>query len=387
MSLTTCPECSGAVSDRAYSCPHCGYPMQGKEMPTVPKKATRKRRANGLGSIVPLKRKAGTIYQVRVNTRMDDRGYPRYDVLGNFPDRVAADAALVNYNTNPYDVELRDLTFSEVYQRWYKNKFKAEPFHKGKKTSNEYTVQAAYKHCCPLHDRIYAKIRTDEMQSLVDDDNLSHASSEHVLRVLKNLGKYALQLDITTKDYASFLKMTKAEDDEEGTPFTAKEITTLWKNQHKPFVDTILIYIYSGWRVNELAKMPLTDIDLDGRTFTGGLKTRSSRNRTVPIHSKIYGLVKARYNPRFKSLIYHDGSRNISESKYRDYFREALASCGITTPHTPHDCRHTCNSLMIEAKADRVARYKIMGHTGKDINEKIYSHLTTEKLREELEKI
>ena len=38
MSLTTCPECSGTVSDRAYSCPHCGYPLQGKEMPAVPKK-------------------------------------------------------------------------------------------------------------------------------------------------------------------------------------------------------------------------------------------------------------------------------------------------------------------------------------------------------------
>ena len=386
MALIVCPECSGKVSDRAYSCPHCGFPMQGK-LYTAPRKATRKRRANGLGSIVPLKRKSGTVYQVRVNTRIDGRGYPAYDVLGNFPDRVSADMALANYNTNPYDVDLRDLTFAEVYQRWYKSKFKAEPFHNGKKTSNEYTVQAAYKHCCPLHDQVYSKIRTGEMQELVDASSLSHASAEHVLRVLKNLGKYALQFDITPKDYAAFLKMTKEEDDEEGVPFTRDELALLWANKGKPFVDTILIYIYSGWRVNELARMSLDHIDLEHRTFTGGLKTRSSKNRTIPIHSKIYGLVSNRYDRRFKSLVYHDGTGDISETKYRKYFNDALLSCGITTAHTPHDCRHTCNSLLLEVKADKIVRYKIMGHTGRDINEKTYSHLTVEQLREELEKI
>ena len=90
MALITCPECSGKVSDKAYSCPHCGFPMQGKAMPEAPRKATRKRRANGLGSIVPLKRKSGTIYEVRVNTRIDERGYPLYDVIGRYTDRVAA---------------------------------------------------------------------------------------------------------------------------------------------------------------------------------------------------------------------------------------------------------------------------------------------------------
>ena len=133
--------------------------------------------------------------------------------------------------------------------------------------------------------------------------------------------------------------------------------------------------------------MPLDDIDLENRTFTGGLKTKYSRGRTIPIHSKIYEFVKNRYDQRFSSLIYHDGTRDITEIKYREYFDKALKACGITDKHTPHDCRHTCNSLLIEKKADRIVRYKIMGHTGKDINEKIYSHITVKQMREELEKI
>lgn len=387
MALITCPECSGKVSDKAYSCPHCGFPMKEQKILEKPRKATRKRRANGLGSIVPLRRKSGTIYEVRVNTRIDERGYPRYDVIGRYTDRVAADTALAEYNTNPYDIDLRNLTFTEVFKRWYKSKFKVEAFHKGKKTSNEYTVQAGYNHCKPLHDRIYSTIHAEEMQELVDSKDISHSTAEHVLRILKGMGEYALQFDMIKKNYAEFVKMTKEEDTEPGKPFTESELALLWQHKDFPFVDTILIYCYSGFRINELAKMPLDDIDLENRTFTGGLKTKYSRGRTIPIHSKIYELVKNRYARRFSSLIYHDGTRDISEIKYRENFDKALKACGITEKHTPQDCRHTCNSLLIEKKADRIVRYKIMGHTGKDINEKIYSHITVKQMREELEKI
>ncbi|MBS4980692.1 MAG: tyrosine-type recombinase/integrase [Lachnospiraceae bacterium] len=387
MALITCPECSGNVSDKAYSCPHCGFPMQGQEILEKPRKATRKRRANGLGSIVPLRRKSGTVYEVRVNTRIDERGYPQYDVVGRYTDRVAADTALAEYNTNPYDIDLRNLTFTEVFKRWYKSKFKVEAFHKGKKTSNEYTVQAGYKHCKPLHDRIYSTIHAEEMQELVDNKDISHSTAEHVLRVLKGMGEYAMQFDIIRKNYAEFVKMTKEEDTEPGKPFTESELALLWQHKDFPFVDTILIYCYSGFRINELAKMPLDDIDLENRTFTGGLKTKYSRGRTIPIHSRIYELVKNRYDRHFASLIYHDGTRDISEIKYREHFDKALKSCGITDKYTPQDCRHTCNSLLIEKKTDRIVRYKIMGHTGKDINEKIYSHITVKQMREELEKI
>ncbi|MDD7026879.1 MAG: hypothetical protein PUI46_07315, partial [Lachnospiraceae bacterium] len=91
-----------------------------------------------------------------------------------------------------------------------------------------------------------------------------------------------------------------------------------------PFVDVILIYCYSGWRMNELAMMPLDSINLKERTFTGGLKNKYSRNRVVPIHSAIYELVCNRINPQFKSLIYHDGEKEVSETAFRESFSSAL---------------------------------------------------------------
>lgn len=97
-------------------------------------------------------------------------------------------------------------------------------------------------------------------------------------------------------------RITKEGDDTQGVPFTLEELGLLWEHKDVPFVDTVLIYCYSGWRINELARMPLDDIDLEAKAFTGGLKNRYSRNRTVPIHSAVYETACGRPDPRFKSL-------------------------------------------------------------------------------------
>lgn len=48
------------------------------------------RRPNGKGSVVKLSGKRRQPFEVRVNTRMDERNYPVYDVLGRFEDRDKA---------------------------------------------------------------------------------------------------------------------------------------------------------------------------------------------------------------------------------------------------------------------------------------------------------
>lgn len=386
MALVKCPECAGTVSDKAFSCPHCGFPLKGELSKPIVKKAG-KRRSNGSGTVVYKGARYKNPYQVRVNTYIDDRGYPVFDVLGNFPDKKAAEIALADFNKDPFNPDNRKKNFSEVFEAWYQWKFKQGLHDKVPKTSSQLCYVSAYKKCEPLYNRVMCEIHSVELQEILDREDLSHSMLEHVKTLFNQMYSFSMQFDIVSKDLSKYCRINKEDDDEPGIPFTKEELKLLWQNKDKPFVDTILIYCYSGFRINELALMPLNDIDLEERTFTGGLKTKFSRNRTVPIHSKIYDMVKARYNPKFNSLIYHDGNGNISESKYRRLFAQALLDCGITFEHTPHDCRHTCNTLLYEKKVDRVARYKIMGHAGKDINEKTYTHVTIEQMREALEKI
>lgn len=387
MALTQCRECSGQISDNAFICPHCGFPLRkGSISASTPRKA-RKRRPNGSGTIVKLSGKRKNPFQVRVNTRIDVNGYPAYDVIGCYPDRVAAGIALAEYNKAPYDPKDRRKLFSEVFASWYQWKYKVSHTDPQKKTSSQNCMIAAYKKCPSLHEMTMWDIRAQDMQDILDRDDLSHAMLEHIRNLLRQMYQYAVQYELVPKDYSQYTRITKEDDDTQGVPFTLEELELLWKHRDIPFVDTVLIYCYSGWRINELARMPLDGISLEEHTFTGGLKNRYSRNRTVPIHPAIYKMVCRRLEPQFRSLIYHDGTKTISEQRYRECFNNALHACGIRTAHTPHDCRHTFNMLLDSAGVDRVTRYKLMAHKGKDINENVYTHKDLAQLRKAVEAI
>ena len=103
MALIQCPECSGQISDKAIICPHCGFPVRDGSISTSTPRKARKRRPNGSGTVVKLSGKRKNPFQVRVNTRINADGYPAYDVIGCYPDRVSAGIALTEYNKSPYN--------------------------------------------------------------------------------------------------------------------------------------------------------------------------------------------------------------------------------------------------------------------------------------------
>ena len=77
--------------------------------------------------------------------------------------------------------------------------------------------------------------------------------------------------------------------------FTEEELEILWENTDKPYVDWILIQCYMGWRPQELCLLRLDEINLDSAYMCSGMKTDAGKQRIVPIHSKIYDLVKKNY--------------------------------------------------------------------------------------------
>lgn len=200
------------------------------------------------------------------------------------------------------------------------------------------------------------------------------------------MDKYALQNDVIEKGYASFASITVAEDDIPGLPFTADELQILWNNKDVPWVDSILIYIYSGWRVSELILMPVEDIDLTEKTFKGGLKTAASRNRIVPIHSKIYDFVASRLAIH-PGILFAYNDRPITAGAYTKLFKQTLSDIGINTYHTPHDCRHTFVSLLGSAGVNQVCIDRLIGHASGSLTTRTYTHKSIEELRDAIEKI
>ena len=65
MALIQCPECELQVSDKALSCPHCGYPLKEKDQTKGRGKAKPKRKGFQTDSEVSLKSK-GEISEIRL---------------------------------------------------------------------------------------------------------------------------------------------------------------------------------------------------------------------------------------------------------------------------------------------------------------------------------
>ena len=299
------------------------------------------KRRNGSGSVVKLSGRRRCPFEVRVNTHMDERNYPVYDVLGRFSERDEALAALLEYNKNPYDLAINELTFEDVYKLWFDWKYT-----NGKKKYSDSSVRCtstSYKKCSSLYGMKFKDIRTPHIQAILNSQDMSHATLEHVKNTINQMFKYALQFDIVQKDYSKFAFIAKADDDEHGVPFTCEDINRLWNSLNIPWVDSILIYIYSGFRLSELLNMPVADINIHDMTFTGGIKTAAGKNRIVPIHSKIQPLVLSRLQHARRTLF------DVSINEYYACFNNAMTAANITEKHTPHDCRHTFSTLLDNA--------------------------------------
>lgn len=346
------------------------------------------RNRNGYGTVVKLSGKRRCPYEVRVNTRMDERYYPVYDVLGRYPTREEGLIALAEYNKNPYDVRKSAVTFEELYKAFYTDKYELS----GKifsKSSKDCT-RAAFKHMESLHNQTYKNLRANDFKAVLnqirDGKPISHAMQEHMKNLIVQMDKFALQNDIISKGYASYVSITVEEDDKPGIPFTQDELTKLWRHQDEPWIDMALIYTYSGWRIAELNNMPSKDIDLSAWIFKGGIKTAAGKNRIVPIHTLIRSMVARRMSEGGERLFMQNG-KPISNTVLSKHFKKALRNAGITTYHTIHDCRHTFASLLDTAGANRICIDRLIGHASKTLTARTYTHKDIEELRAAVELI
>ena len=381
--LIKCPECGSDVSDKAYSCPHCGYPI--KIPPTVKQASSRsrmrfKRLPSGFGTIKHLSGKRRKPYVAYPTVK--EKGYMlsgspvTRTAIGYYATYQDAYNALLDYNRKPYDVESKNITFAEVHQMFYDEKFKDPTRYS---ISSIKSAQSGFGNLKAIHDIPIRQLKTYQLQQVIDECTLKRASLEIMLMCLKGVYSFALKNDIVDKNYAQYVEIKRVEDDEKGEPFTEDQIKTLWKHKDNPSAQIALIMIYSGLRIKELETIT---IDLDNNVMIGGLKTRSGKNRTIPIHPAIKDMI-AKFEP----------SKFSAEYYRRNNFYALMQGLNIQnsakgTKHTPHDCRHTFVWLADKYKLDPLSKKMIIGHSlGSDIDDNRYGHRTAEELYSEICKI
>lgn len=315
--------------------------------------------------------KAGTYYP----------GYEKTLELINNEDTASvetlAQRILADYSRiKGVEVDEKGKTFAEVYEDFYKWKFETDKS-KNYSQSTKNNTRAAYKNCAALHDKEFRSLRHDDLQKVIDDCKLKHASLELIVSLMHQMYSYAEIYELCDKDYSAHVKINIEDDDEHGVPFSDDELKVLWNNKSDPVVEMILIMCYSGYRIAAYKTM---EVNLTDGYFQGGVKTQTSKNRFVPIHSAIFPLVKNRIAD-FGSIL------PTTVQQFRRQMYGVLPTLKLSN-HTPHDCRHTFSRLCEQYGVNENDRKRLLGHSfGADITNGIYGHRTVDELRKEIERI
>ena len=313
---------------------------------------------------------------VRKTVGYDDRAFPVYCVIGYYPTRQDAMIALAQYNNDPYDVDLSKITMKDLFERWRKEAFK------DMKSGMQSSYKAAFKHCSPVYDMEYKKIRKTHMQNCIDSANRGYSTRSNIKMLFSQLDKFAYDNDIISKCYAVNLEVGDKEESTKHTRIPDADVLALWDRQGDQFVDETLFMLYTGCRVSEMLRIRCADIDFQNMTMIGGLKTVYGKDRTIPIHKDILPIVKRYYDENNEFLFQRIKKQDTdSFSKwYLDKWNMEMKAIGFN--YLTHDCRHTVRSKLDAAGANKVAVDRIIGHSSKSIGEKIYTHKTVEELKE-----
>ena len=162
-----------------------------------------------------------------------------------------------------------------------------------------------------------------------------------------------------------------------------------------PWVDMVLIAMYTGFRPQEVAILETKNIFLDENKIIGGIKTDNGRDRVVPIHPAIKSLVEKRFiqaTERYHSdRLFNDPkgqqSTKMTYDMYRGRFMNVMKEMGFKGL-TPHCTRHTFSTQAKRCGMDAGIRKRIMGHSlDKDVTESVYTHPTFRDLVHEMNKL
>lgn len=332
---------------------------------------------NGYGSVFKLAGNRRKPWCVRVTVGWTDEGRQQYKNIGYYEERSDAMIALAQYNNDPYDLDANKITFAEIFEKWSEEKFPKIS------DSNIRGYKTSFNKCSMLHEMKFRQIKKMHMQRVINEnEHLSYQVRMKLKTLFSQLYQFAIENDIVEKDYSKFVEAGEQTTKIIRTPFSDAEIETLWSNLDTPYVDTILIMIYSGMRVGELLEIKSANVNIDRQILIGGIKTKASINRTIPIHDRILPLI----NLDNEHLVVSPTGKKMSYNNYiQRQFTPIMKKLGMN--HLPHDCRHTTATLLDNAGVDRTIVKMILGHASNDVTERVYTHKTPEQLLSAINKI
>lgn len=333
-----------------------------------------KRNPNGYGCVTKLSGKRSRPYVVKV-TVYDAEGNSKQVPVGYAPTKAEALILLAQYNNSPWEIDRERVTLAILYQRWLE--IKAPKLG----TSTQYSLKAAFKHCSKYYGVKYRVLKAYQMQDCIDNCGYGYSTQGAIKNLFSHLDRFAFEMNIIDKMYSQITTAPQASDTKR-EPFTAKQIDALWKIIDQEWTDTVLIYIYTGFRLTELLNMKIEQVNVSEKYLQGGMKTASGKGRIVPVHPRIWPYIEKRVQQGDLYLFSYQGKK-LSQTKYYKFWNGVMEKIGADK--TPHEARHTFETNLDNAGGNRKCIDLLMGHKSKDVGNRVYNHKTLNQLRETVE--
>lgn len=337
---------------------------------------------NGYGSVHKLKGNRRNPYVVKKTIGFDKDNKQIIKIIGYYPTYEDGLQALAIYNNAPYNIDLKNITFKELYNMWLDKKEKKVESEDMAENTLKLYKNAFKNHCEPLHDKAFIKIKTKDIQDIVDDCDGGFTLKRYIKSLCSTLYDYASELDVPiTKNYAEYVELTGNVKSTLHTFIPEDKLDILWSNLYVvEDVDLALIIAYTGLRANELLGILKDNVHLEERYMIGGNKTDAGKDRIIPIHERIVPLIENRLKTAKKYLITSNWGMGMSYQAFRERWDRMMLKLGLD--YLPHDGRHTCSTRLDNVNANPLCVKLILGHKVKDVTYGVYTHKTTQQLIE-----
>ena len=369
-----------------------------------------KRRPNGSGTVVKLsgRRRKPFCAKVTLNERNPVNGEKKRLVIGTFETYQEALNALSLYSLTKNNTiskkeameidpevyqKVQDKmskkvpTFLDIYYILDNDEFSLLSPH----TQNN--MHGAIKHLKKLHYLKIDQITLKMIQDVFDEDGSNHGTQVHMKTICTKVFRYAVVNQYISRDddYTSYIRVAKYEESDMHRPYTINEILAL-KKAGTPEAHIMLIFIYTGVRINEMLNINRDNIHIDEKCdddgterlisyMITGSKTKAGKNRIVPIHDDIKQYVIDELLKPEKRLV------DVSYPNFTNRTVLIKVNKLLDTHHTMHDTRKTFATLCQMNNLNVYIRKKVLGHRMNDITFDVYTNESKNRLWTEINKI
>lgn len=369
-----------------------------------------KRRPNGSGTVVKLsgRRRKPFCARVTLDERNPINGEKKQLVIGTFETYQEALNALSLYSLTKNNTISKKEAMEidpEVYQKVQEKMSKKVPTFldiyyildkedfSSLSPHTQNNMHGAIKHLKKLHYLKIDQITLRMIQDVFDEDGSNHGTQVHMKTICTKVFRYAVVNQYISRDddYTSYIRVPKYEESDMHRPYTINEILAL-KKADTPEAHIMLIFIYTGVRINELLNINRDNIHIDEKCdddgterlisyMITGSKTKAGKNRIVPIHDDIKQYVVNELLKPEKRLV------DVSYPNFTNRTVLIKVNKLLNTHHTMHDTRKTFATLCQMNNLNVYIRKKVLGHRMNDITFDVYTNESKNRLWTEINKI